>query len=162
MTTYKCQRCGKEETEANIRIVRGKGSLFCKDCFAEYEKEKASRPKKGSVCVIDDDWFMKSYCEQFLEDFTISYESRIPLDEEILGTYDVLIVDGNGIGNGKYKNGVEFLKAYKKQGNNKGIIHLSGFISHDDEKSLEQKGVECLEKGHDPDGLVQTVESFFV
>lgn len=158
MLTYKCLRCGKEEPESNIRLVRREGLILCKCCFEEYEKEKASRPKKGRVCVIDDAWFMKGFSKEILEDYDVSYEPRIPLDEEILAGFDVLIVDGEGIGNSKYKNGVEFLKAYKKQGQNKGLIHFSGFISPSDEKALEALGVECLEKGGDPDLLVQAVE----
>ena len=138
----KCEKCGLEVGEDVLHLV--KGLIFCPECFKRYEQEKGARPKRGTVCVIDDDYFMKSYFEKFLEGFSITHEPRIPKDVSKLGDFDVLIVNGSGIGNGVYKNGVEFLKAYKKRGKNRGIIHLSGWIDRKDEDELMSKGIVKL------------------
>lgn len=157
--TLKCEKCGAEVHEDRISIVDGR--LFCDVCCGQYQKEKASRPKMGRVCVIDDDRFMKSYCEKYLEDFEVTHLYRIPEDESILAEYDVLIVNGQGISNSKYKTGKDFLLAYKFQGWNRGCIYHSGFISGEEEKELNALKIECVAKGYDPDIIVQVVKGFF-
>lgn len=159
MKTWTCSQCGLEVGEDVLHLE--KGQIFCPECFKRYEQEKAARPKRGTVCVIDDDYFMKRYFENFLEDFSIIHEPRIPKEVSKLGDFDVLIVDGSGIGNGVYENGVEFLKAYKRSGKNKGIIHLSGWIDRKDGDELMSKGIECITKGHDPQNIIDVVEGFF-
>lgn len=114
-----------------------------------------SRPK---VCIIDDMVFVFACVSEYLEFCQVKHEYAIPEDESTLAEYDVLIVDGDGIGNSKYKHGMEFCKAYAKQGNNKVVIYHSGLRpSKDDEKILIEKGVKVVVKGRDPQILVDAV-----
>ena len=119
---------------------------------------------KPKVCIIDDSFLIRSTLSQCLKDnadCAVGEYSRIPEDESELAQYDVLIVDGQGIGNSKYKNGKNFLMSYKLQGMNRGCIYHSGFISGEEEKELNALKIECVEKGCDPDVIVQVVKGFF-
>lgn len=118
--------------------------------------------KLGKVCVIDDFYFMKSYCEKFLSDFEINHLYCIPDDESTLAEFDVLIVDGQGIGNSKYKNGKDFLLAYKLQGKNRGCVYHSGLCDNFDREELSKHGVSIVTKGSNPQNLAYAVKGFFV
>ena len=157
--TLKCEKCGAEVHEDRISIVDGR--LFCDVCFEQYQKEKAARPKMGKVCVIDDDRFMKAFCEKFLEDFEITHLLRIPEDESILAEFDVLIVDGQGIGNSKYKDGKNFLLSYKLKGWNRGCVYCSGLCDKSDREELVQHSIAAVTKGSDPQKLVDAVKGYF-
>lgn len=128
---------------------------------ADAKVDAAINPKIGKVCVIDDDYFMKSYCEKFLEGFEITYLYRLPEDESILAEYDVLIVDGQGIRNSKYETGKDFLLAYKIQGRNRGCIYHSGLCDIFDREELAQHSIASVTKGSDPQNLVDAVKGFF-
>lgn len=157
--TLKCEKCRAVVHADRIHIV--KGELFCDICFEQYQKEKAARPKMGKVCVIDDNRFMLSYCEDFLEGFEITQLYRLPEDESILAEFDVLIVDGEGIGNSKYKKGKEFLLAYKLQGRNRGCVYCSGLCDESDREELAQHSIAAVTKGGNPQRLVDAVKGFF-
>lgn len=110
------------------------------------------------VCVIDDSYSMADIVRQYLPDCEVEGIYRLPEDETSLAKYDVLIVDGEGIGNSKYNHGVEFCKAYEKQGNNKKVIFFSGLEPiKSDRPILEAKGVEWIVKGYDPQILADVV-----
>ena len=156
---YKCSKCGAIVPEDRIFIVDG--MPFCNVCYEQYQKERAARPKMGRVCVIDDDYFMKSYCEKFLEDFEITHLYRLPEDESALAEFDVLIVDGQGIGNSKYKEGKDFLLSYKLQGSNRGCVYYSGLCHKSDRDDLAPRGIAAVTKGWDPQKLVDAVKGFF-
>lgn len=128
---------------------------------ADAKGDAAIDHKIGKVCVIDDDYFMKSYCEKFLEGFEITHLYRLPEDESILAEYDVLIVDGLGIGNRKYETGKDFLLAYKIQGRNRGCIYHSGLCDKFDREDLAPRGIAVVNKGSDPQKLVDVVKGFF-
>ena len=154
---YKCSKCGAIVPEDGLFIVDG--MLLCNVCDEQYQKERAARPKMGRVCVIDDARLMKSFCEKFLEDFEITHLYRIPEDESELAEFDVLIVDGQGIGNSKYKEGKDFLLSYKLHGSNRGCVYYSGLCS--DREELAQHGIAAVTKGSDPQKLVDAVKGFF-
>ena len=119
--------------------------------------EADNRPKP-KVLVIDDEYFMLAYAKKYLDFCDVKHEYCIPEDESTLAEYDVLIVDGNGIGNSKYKHGMDFCKAYAKQGNNKGVIYHSALEPYgEDEQILTKLGVNIVVKGRDPDWLVEAV-----
>ena len=120
---------------------------------------KNESPAKPKVLVIDDAVFMRSYAQKFLDFCDVEQEYGIPEDETELAEYDVLIVDGEGIGNTKYKHGIEFCKAYEKQGRNKVVIYHSGLAPFgENEKALVAKGVKILTKGGNPDRLVEAIK----
>lgn len=119
---------------------------------------EADNKPKPKVLVIDDTYFIFAAISKTLDFCEVEHEYRIPEDESELPDFDVLIVDGDGIGNSKYKNGIEFCKAYKKQGNNKVVIYYSGLAPYgENEKALVGKGVKILTKGGNPDRIVEAV-----
>ena len=156
---YKCSKCGAIVPEDGLFIVDW--MPFCNVCYEQYQKERAARPKMGRVCVIDDARFMKSFCEKFLEDFEITHLYRIPEDESELAEFDVLIVDGQGIGNSKYKEGKDFLLSYKLHGSNRGCVYYSGLCDKSDREELAQHGIAAVTKGSNPQELVDAVKGFF-
>lgn len=119
------------------------------------KNESTAKPK---VLVIDDAGCMLAYARKFLDFCDVEQKYGIPEDETVLAKYDVLIVDGEGIGNSKYKDGIEFCKAYKKQGNNKGVIYHSGLLpDKGDREELEKKGIKSVLKGGFASDLVEAV-----
>lgn len=122
-------------------------------------KMKNESPAKPKVLVIDDAGYMGSYAQKFLGFCDVKQEYRIPEDETVLAKYDVLIVDGDGIGNTRYKHGIEFCKAYEKQGNNKGLIYHSGLMpDRADREILKERGIKMLLKGDVPGKFVAAVK----
>lgn len=128
---------------------------------ADANVDAAINHNLGKVCVIDDDRFMKSFCEKFLEDFEITHLYRLPEDESILAEFDVLVVDGQGIGNSKYKEGKDFLLSYKIHGSNRGCVYYSGLCDQSDREELAQHGIAAVTKGSDPQKLCDAVKGFF-
>ena len=60
---------------------------------------KEERITTMKVCVIDDDYAMGRFAEQFLPNHNITHLRKIPDDVATLSSFDVFIVDGNGIAN---------------------------------------------------------------
>lgn len=150
----KCDKCGLEAHEDRFGIEDG--MVVCDMCREEME---AANEGKTKVLVIDDQYFIIGYVKQFLDFCNVKHEYRIPEDESTLAEYDVLIVDGEGIANSKYKHGIEFCKAYEKQGNNKIVIYHSGLSPRGEDKtSLANRGVKILIKGENHDRLVDAVK----
>lgn len=150
----KCNKCGLEAHEDRFGIENGQ--VLCDICRENMEAATKGKPK---VLVIDDDYFMRSYARRFLDFCIVKHDYRIPEDESTLADYDVLIVDGDGIGNSKYKDGIEFCKTYEKQGNNKVVIYHSGLAPYgEDESALTNKGLKIVVKGSNPDRLVAAVK----
>lgn len=113
---------------------------------------------KLKICVIDDAGFMKSYIEKFSPDSEVTQMFRIPDDTACLSEYDVLVVDGQGIGNGKFRNGFEFLNAYEATGSNARVIYHSGNGVYGAERdALLKKGFFNVTKGN-PEKLVACIE----
>lgn len=111
------------------------------------------------VCVIDDDYAMGRFAEKFLPNHNITHLRKIPDDVSILSSFDVIIVDGNGIANKEYANGLDFCKAYTPSVNNRRIVFYSGNGCYKkDLIDLAVKGVVQVTKGSDPDLLKYAVE----
>ena len=102
---------------------------------------------------------MGSFAEKFLPNHDITHLRKIPDDVSTLSSFDVLIVDGNGIANKVYANGLEFCKAYTPSGNNRRIVFYSGNGCYrKDLVDLAVKGIVPVTKGSDPDLLKYAVE----
>lgn len=116
---------------------------------ASNRKEPISSPNDGKkrICVIDDDRFVMGCIAKCLKPHTVEGLRQLPLEVAELYDYDILIVDGNGIGNEKWKNGVAFLMEYTPKNPKQKLIHYSGFISAQDGMKLTQKGIKVLTKG---------------
>jgi len=120
---------------------------------------KEERITTMKVCVIDDDYAMGRFAEQFLPNHNITHLRRIPDDVSILSSFDVLIVDGNGIANKEYANGLDFCKAYTPSVNNRRIVFYSGNGCYGkDLIDLAVKGIVPVTKGCNPDLLKYAVE----
>lgn len=156
--TERCSRCGEACNPKTKNFVQGE--VLCEKCYAEYERAKESRPFRGEVCAIDDDRTLKHWLELYLPGFKVSQVYGIPEDETELARYDVLIVDGYGIGNGQYGDGMEFLLSYQMRGNNKGLVHFSNLVSNADKIALAEKGIKYLNKCTDPQNLLDAVAGF--
>lgn len=114
-------------------------------------KEPISPPNDGKkrICVIDDDGFIRNWVAECLKPHTVVGLRMLPLDVSELNNYDIVIVDGNGIGNEKWANGVDFLMDYTPLNPLQKLMHFSGYISVQDEMKLNKKGIMTLVKGHD-------------
>lgn len=110
------------------------------------------------VLVIDDDRFVKSFVEKFASDVEVEQMFRIPDDRSTLPSYDAIVVDGQGIGNEEFKNGLEFLKTYNKP-EGQSVVYYSGLGVYDpeDKKILERRGVAVVTKGSNPEKLVLAI-----
>lgn len=150
----KCDKCGLEAHEDRFGIENGQ--VLCDICRENMEAANKGKPK---VLVIDDTYFVFSAISRTLDFCNVEHVYGIPEDESELADFDVLIVDGKGIGNSKYKDGIEFCKTYEKQGNNKVVIYHSGLAPYvEDEFALTNKGVKIVVKGSHPDRLVAAVQ----
>lgn len=110
-----------------------------------------------SVLVIDDSYMMKSYVERFVDGFVVKQIYRLPDDESDLRKYDALIVDGLGIGNKKYKDGLEFCKSYYKPDGQSVVYHSGNGVYGDDAAELNRRGVAIVLKGSNPEKLALAV-----
>lgn len=110
-----------------------------------------------TVLIIDDDYGMKSYAEKFISGFAVEQIYRLPDDESVLRKYDALIVDGQGISNGKYKNGLEFCKAYDKPEGQAVVFHSGNGAYRDDAAELRKRGVAIVTKGSNPEKLALAI-----
>ena len=105
------------------------------------------------ILVIDDDRFTKYFVEMFVPDVEVEQIYRLPEDESILATYDSLVVDGSGIGNSKYKNGLVFCKQYDKPEGQAVVFYSGNGADGDDAKELERRGIAIVPKGSNPEKL---------
>jgi len=128
--------------------------------FKKVEKklDEIDEPRRRrKVLVIDDDCGMKTYLEKWANDMDIEQIYRIPADLSILAGYDALVVDGLGIGNGKYREGVDLLLDYDKP-EGQSVVYHSGLGSYGREReALERRGVAVVAKGSNPEKLTLAI-----
>ena len=106
------------------------------------------------VLVIDDSIFMEGYVNKFMPEAQVTYIRRLPEDESILSQFDALVVDGEGIGNKKWKHGLDFCKTYDKP-EGQAVVFYSGLSAQGtDALELERRGIANLPKGSNPEKLV--------
>lgn len=110
-----------------------------------------------TVLIIDDDYAMKSYVEKFVTGFVVKQIYRLPDDESDLKNYDALVVDGRGISNKKYKDGLEFCKLYDKPEGQSVVYHSGNGAYGDDAVELSRRGVAIVTKGSNPEKLALAV-----
>lgn len=114
------------------------------------------------ILVIDDMSFIAKGIEKYFPDAQVEHEYGIPADLSELDNYDILVVDNQGIGNGKWKNGEEFLKDYQPNKPNQMVIFHSGLEPrHEFADILKSKGFFSFTKGRNPDKLVALVKENF-
>jgi hypothetical protein len=120
--------------------------------------EKIQKPSKRRILVIDDDRVMKSFIEKWMTgDFMVEQLYRIPDDLSVLKGYDAVVVDGLGIGNCKYREGVNLLLDYDKP-EGQSVVYHSGLGAYGREReALERRGVAIVTKGSNPEKLTLAI-----
>lgn len=121
-------------------------------------------PPKLTLCIIDDDMSVHFMLQKYFQNYDVQCMYKLPSDEAGLGilkTYDVLIVDCQGIGNRLYKDGKQFLAKYYDRPMHQKVIYHSGLEPDPEfETILEKKGMCWYAKGYDPMGLVNLVQNY--
>ena len=119
---------------------------------------KIQKPFEKSILVIDDDRGMKSFIEKFMTgSFRIDQLYRIPDDLSVLSGYDAVVVDGLGIGNDMFKDGLDLLMEYDKP-DGQSVVYYSGLGAYGcDLDALSERGVAVVTKGSNPEKLTLAI-----
>lgn len=116
------------------------------------------KKRRPTLAVIDDAGFIR---RGIMNDFSAEYDvtefARIPNDLDELNGFDVLIVDGDGIGNPSFSHGADFLCYYIPLHPEKKYIHYSGLIDRENGNRLTVLGCKCVSKGCNPTDLISAV-----
>lgn len=119
--------------------------------------EKIQKPLKRRILVIDDDRYMKTYVQKWVDDMDVEQIYALPMDISKLAQYDALVVDGMGISNLKYKEGLDFLLDYDKP-EGQSVVYHSGLGAYGREReALERRGVAVVTKGSNPEKLTLAI-----
>ena len=120
--------------------------------------EKIQHFRKFSILVIDDDRAMKPFIEKWMTgDFMVEQLYRIPDDLSVLKGYDAVVVDGLGIGNGRFKEGFDLLMAYEKP-EGQAVDHRPRLGAYGrDRYALSERGVAVVTKGSNPEKLTLAI-----
>lgn len=118
--------------------------------------KKPSRVPK--LAVIDDSGMIQTVV---LKNFASSHEVKpywmIPEDLTELDQFDVLIVDGDGIGNQRFAHGVDFLVEYAPKHPDKRFVHFTGWCDGQNKEKLKAMGIKVVNKGGWPSELIEAV-----
>jgi len=120
--------------------------------------DKIQKPLERKILVIDDDRAMKSFIEKFMTgSFKVDQLYWIPDDLNVLKGYDAVVVDGLGIGNGRFKEGIDLLMAYDKP-EGQSVVYYSGLGAYGrDRDALSERGVAVVTKGSNPEKLTLAI-----
>ena len=115
-------------------------------------------PRVPKLAVIDDSGMIQNVV---LRNFASSHEVkaywRLPEDLTELDQFDVLIVDGDGIGNQQFAHGVDFLVEYAPKHPDKRFVHFTGWCDGRNKEKLKTIGIAVVSKGGRPNELVDAV-----
>lgn len=116
------------------------------------------KKRRPTLAVIDDTCFIRSIIvKDFSDEYDVTEFARIPTVLDELAEFDVLIVDGNGIGNNVWKHGADFLYDYAPMHPEKRFVHFTGFCTDKNCERLKAIGVTVVSKGSRPEKLVNAV-----
>lgn len=113
--------------------------------------------RKKRVLIIDDDRGMKSYVEKFVEEYKADQLYRIPDDLSVLLAYDAVVVDGLGIRNGRFEDGLDLCMNYDKPEGQSVVYHSGLGASESDRMALWERGISFVTKGSNPDKLANAI-----
>lgn len=116
-------------------------------------KKPAAETRVRKVLVVDDFPAMRGYIEKQVPNVEVTYIRQLPEDESVLSQFDALVVDGDGIGNKKWKNGLDFCKSYNKPEGQAVVFHSGLSAYGEDAMILEHRGIANLPKGGNPEKL---------
>ena len=138
----------------------GVGWLFEKILTWRINKEikKLDRElRKKRVLIIDDDRGMKSYVEKFVEEYKVDQLYRIPDDLSVLLAYDAVVVDGLGIRNGRFEDGLDLCMHYDKPEGQSVVYHSGLGACKRERDELSERGVAVVTKGSNPEKLTLAI-----
>ena len=132
---------------------------YLKGVLARAKALFSKPPRKPKLAVIDDSGMIQRVVERnFESSHEVTCFYRIPDNLDELKPFDVLIVDNDGIGNGKFMNGMDFLRKYVPfLLEEKRIVHFTGLCEFKDRMWLKSVGVAVVNKGSRPDELINAV-----
>ena len=135
-----CLNCGKSFVTYNVFA-----KFCCDKCKTAYMSIGAKK-----ILVIDDWRSTAELIGKWFPEATVDHMYGLPVAEEDLAKldeYDILFVDNEGIGNKQYRDGQEFLKAYKPKSDKQMVIYHSGLGPDPNFKRiLDDKGFFNFEK----------------
>lgn len=135
-----CLNCGKSFVTYNVFT-----KFCCDKCKTAYMSIGAKK-----ILVIDDWRSTAELIGKWFPEATVDHMYGLPVAEEDLAKldeYDILFVDNEGIGNKQYRDGQEFLKAYKPKSDKQMVIYHSGLGPDPNFKRiLDDKGFFNFEK----------------
>ena len=120
--------------------------------------DKIQKPLEKRILVIDDESRMKSFIEKFMTgSFRVDQLYRIPDDLSVLRGYDAVVVDGLGIWNNMFKNGLDLLMEYDKP-EGQSVVYYSGLGAYGrDRDALSERGVAVVSNGSNPEKLTLAI-----
>lgn len=132
---------------------------YLKGVLARTKALLSKPPRKPKLAVIDDSGMIQRVVERnFESSHEVTCFYRIPNNLDELKPFDVLVVDNDGIGNGKFVNGMDFLRKYVPfLLEEKRIVHFTGLCEFKDKMWLKSVGVAVVDKGGRPEELVNAV-----
>lgn len=143
----------REDNEAETVVLRPKKKALAPESASV--TGSSAGPKR--VLVIDDSSMMRGFVEKFVSGVTVEQVFRLPEDVSELARYDALVVDGQGIGNSRWRHGLDFCKEYEKP-EGQAVVFYSGLSAHGaDAAELERRGIANLAKGCNPEKLALAV-----
>ena len=117
-----------------------------------------NKTRKPTLAVIDDCWMIQQAVRNAVGDvYTVTSLTVIPDDLSMLDAFDVLVVDGSGIGNRTYQNGVDFLLAYAPSHSDKRFVHFTGYCERQNMNSLLKLGIPVVSKGVRPGEILEAL-----
>lgn len=138
-------------------IEKAISPLFRKFVSLVDKETRDEAPERKTILVIDDDRIMKSFVEKFVEGYDVEQVYRIPDDLDVLRGYDAIVVDGLGIGNGRFKKGFDLCMAYDKP-DGQSVVYYSGLGAYGrDRDALSERGVAVVTKGSNPEKLALAI-----
>ena len=119
-------------------------------------KEPPAETRVLKVLMVDDFPGMRGYIEKHMPDVEVTYCARLPDDESVFAQYDALVIDGDGVGNRTYPDGLAFCKSYDKPEGQAVVFHSGLSASGMDARELEWRGIANLPKGY-PEKLARCI-----
>ena len=113
----------------------------------------AAEKRVRKVLMVDDFPGMQGYIEKHVPDVEVTYIRQLPEDESVFAQYDALVIDGDGIGNKTYPDGLAFCKSYDKPEGQAVVFHSGLSARGTDALELERRGIANLPKGSNPEKL---------
>jgi hypothetical protein len=100
---------------------------------------------------------MKKFIETWIDDMKVDQIYRIPEDLSVMKKYDAVVIDGRGIGNSRFNEGLDLCMAYDKP-EGQSVVYYSGLGAYGrDRDALSERCVAVVTKGSNPEKLTLAI-----